>query len=182
MNDINGKSFFSAWKEAVDKQKETLEKIWREHTNFTFQIKGNVDSVLSGIAQKLDLKCYEKDYYSLDAVFYKEEDLIPDLPKGWCWLRNIQIAFEHENHFNSGLFKEVSHLLITNCEVRVLVTYPNRDNIEDELHKLYSIINGSKLSRKISEEESFLLILGYENGFEWQGYLYSEKAEWRLIT
>ncbi len=175
--EINARNFFTSWKEVVNDQRECLQKIWRENFNFTHQIIGNENSVLNNVAQKLSLMCYEKDYYCLDAIFYRKENLVPNIRNDWFWFRDIVIAFEHENHFNSGLFKEVSHLLITSCHLRVLVTYPNGDAIENkELEYLHLIIKGSNKSSEISQNENFLLIFGYENRFEWIGYIFKEEG------
>jgi hypothetical protein len=99
--------------------------------------------------------------------------LVPDISEGWCWLKDIRIAFEHENNFNSGLYQEVSHLLITNCELRVLVTYPDNGDITKTFNYLHTIIKGSRQNEEISESGSFLLIFGYEAGFAWEGYIYN---------
>jgi len=47
-------------------------------------------------------KEYSDDYYSIDAVFYSKDDLVPGVPESQTWLRSIKIAFEHENFFKSG--------------------------------------------------------------------------------
>ncbi|MBC8883343.1 hypothetical protein H9X57_07600 [Flavobacterium piscinae] len=73
------------------------------------------------------MKCYERNYYSLDAILYKEEFLVPNIKTNTFWFREIEVAFEHENNFNKNLFQEVSHLLITNSHLKVLVTYPNQN-------------------------------------------------------
>jgi hypothetical protein len=125
------------------------------------------------VADKLHLLCYHSDYYSLDTVFYKEDDLVPGRPAVSYWLRDIRIAFEHENNFNSGLYREVSNLLITNCDLRVLVTCPNGDGHE-QLEYLHKVIQGSRQSQTISDDESFLVIFGFESDFSWDGYVYKQ--------
>jgi hypothetical protein len=92
----------------------------------------------------------------------------------------LRVAFEHENNFKGGLYQEVSHLLITNCDLRVLVTYPNdgaaNPKTKKEMDYLHEIIRGSRQGESISTDESFLLIFGYENGFAWEGYIYKQTA------
>lgn len=179
MSKISSKIFFETWLNTVSNRKDHLLKIWRNSKEFTSYIKGDENSVIEEVANKLDLLCYPRDYYSIDTILYKPEDKTPNINPNSYWFRNIRVAFEHENNFNSGLYQEVSHLLITNCEIRVLVTYPN-DDTTDELKYLHEIISGSTQSQLISDEESFLIIFGYESDFSWEGFIYS-KSNWIQI-
>lgn len=178
---ITAKQFYQAWMEAVIDRKEYLLSRWRSNAQYTLAIKGDEDCVMIAVAEKLKLKCYNRDYYAIDTILYAEEDLVPDRAPGNYWFRDIRVAFEHENHFNSGLYQEVSHLLITHCDLRVLVAYPNNDTQEkNELDYLLKIIKGNRSSQSISDSESFLIIFGYENGFAWQGLVFKEHG-WKLI-
>jgi len=174
-NKITSTSFYEIWKESVEAQQELLSDIWRKNPVYTSQIFSQ-DGILNAVAQKLQL-FYYSNYYYLDAVFYKPEDIIKE---NEFWFRDIRIAFEHENNFRSGLYKEVSHLLTTNADLKVLVSYPNGE-INDELEYLHSIISKSRQAKIISDDQSFLVILGYENEFEWQGWIYNDEEKWHLI-
>lgn len=181
INKVTALQFFQAWIDTVQGRKEHLLSIWRQAKEFTSQVKGDDASLMKEIADKLNLVCYHSDYYFLDTVLYKEEDLVPGRPQGSYWFRDIRVAFEHENNFNSGLYQEVSHLLITNCDLKVLVTYPPNDDKEIyQLNNLLDIIKGSRQSRIISDNESFLIIFGYEADFSWIGYVYKESG-WKQI-
>ena len=179
MNNTNSRSFFEAWLKAVEKRKTELLKVWGTAKEFTPRIIGGEDSVLSAVAHDLGLKSYEADYYSLDSILYLPEDRVPHIPENAYWFRDIRVAFEHENFFNSGLYKEVSHLLITRCDLRVLVSYPQRDTAQ-ELSYLHEIISGTRQAQEISSAENFLIILGYEEGFIWEGMVYSV-GKWKEI-
>ena len=172
--------FFRAWLETVHNRKEHLLKIWRRAKEFTSHVKGDDSSIMKEVADKFNLLCYHRDYYSLDTVLYREEDLVPGRPQGSYWFRNIRVAFEHENNFNSGLYQEVSHLLITNCDLKVLVTYPTDDDGSEQLTYLHEVIKGSKQSQTISDDESFLIIFGFESGFGWDGYVYKQD-NWKRL-
>lgn len=176
---VTATQFFRAWVDTVTNRKDHLLSIWRKAKEFTNYIKGSDNSVMDEIAQKLNLLCYPCDYYSLDTILYKPEDKTPDINPNTYWFRDIRVAFEHENNFNSGLYQEVSHLLITNCDLRVLVTYPN-DDTEAELKYLHEIITGNRQSKSISDDENFLIIFGYENGFVWEGFVYKQD-KWKNI-
>nr|WP_322623749.1 hypothetical protein [uncultured Flavobacterium sp.] len=178
---ITSKIFFEKWIETVTEDEENLSKNWRNNRKITELIIRDENSIICKIAKKLNLLCYNQDYYCLDAIFYLPEDKVINLPDYYYWFQNIRIAFEHENHFNSGLYQEVSHLLITNCDLRVLVTYPNGDEKEEyELNYLHKIISQNPSNTDISQKESFIIIFGYENNFEWIGYIY-KKDGWKII-
>lgn len=182
MDKISSQDFFQAWVDTVNNRKEHLLGIWRRAREFTTCVKGDEASIMHEVATKLNLKCYHNDYYFIDTVLYKEEDLVPDRPQGSYWFRDMRVAFEHENNFRSGLYQEVSHLLITNSDLKVLVTYPNTDEeAEEGLQYLHKVINGNRHSRTLNEEESFLIIFGSESGFIWEGYVYKE-SEWKQIS
>lgn len=167
-NKITSACFYKAWYESVKEYQDLLSKIWRKNPAYTSQIFAQ-NGILHAVAQKLQL-LYYSNYYYLDAVFYKPEDVIKE---NEFWFRDIRIAFEHENNFRSGLYKEVSHLLTTNADLKVLVSYPNGE-INDELEYLHSIISKSRQAKKISDDQSFLVILGYEEKFSWEGWIYNE--------
>lgn len=176
-------SFFTHWKSVVSAspQKEKLQKIWRNKSLFTNAIFHDEDAVLIQLAKRLELECYSENYYFLDALFYKKEHLVPHLTSNKYWFREISIAFEHENTFNSQLFQEVSHLLLTQAPLRVLVSYPDTDNNEEiQLNKLHEIIKGRSDEEQIAQDESFLLIFGYENDFSWKGLIYNSE-DWKVL-
>lgn len=179
MDKISAQRFYQAWLDTVHLRKEHLLTIWRQAKIFTSHVKGDDASIMKEVADKLNLLCYHNDYYCIDTVLYKEEDLVPGRPQGSYWFRDIRVAFEHENNFNSGLYQEVSHLLITNCDLKVLVTYPIDDG-QSELEYLHTIIKGNRQSKAISDEESFLIIFGSEGDFGWEGFVYKED-NWKEI-
>ena len=111
---------------------------------------------------------------------YSKEDLVPKINENTFWFKEIKVAFEHENRYDKNLYQEVSHLLITRCDLRVLVSYPpyHKEPISDYLHE---IIKGTSFEKEISDNESFLLILGYENKFQWEGFVYKSE-KWTEIN
>ncbi len=179
MEQISGKSFFREWVNIVTERKKEMLSIWRENKKLTNFVKGSDNSIISELSKRFDLFSYEQDYYSIDTVLYKKSDLTPGIKENTFWFRDITVAFEHENSVSSGLYQEVSHLLITNCKLKVLVSYPNE--AEKELPYLHEIIKGTRHSKEISDKENFLIIFGYENNFEWEGYIYKENKWLKII-
>jgi len=177
---ISANDFFHAWVASVNEMKIILQDNWRNATQFTSLVKSSEDCVLKLVAKQLGLNCYPHDYYSLDSVLYRDCDLVPDLPEHSYWFRSLTVAFEHENSINSGIFKEVSHLLILDPELRVLVTYPISGIEEREWEYSHSIISGSRNADSISDQENFLVIFGGESGFVWEGYVY-KKNGWKKL-
>lgn len=176
---ISALNFYQSWLDTVANRKEHLLSIWRNAKAFTSYIKGDDNCVIEEVANKLNLLCYPRDYYSIDTLLYKQEDLVHKRDEGNYWFRDIRVAFEHENNFKGGLYQEVSHLLLVNADLKVLVTYPNEDTT-NELQYLHEIISGNRQSKSISDDESFLIIFGYESGFEWEGFVYKQD-NWKQI-
>lgn len=179
ISEVTSKIFYQAWITVVEEKRLELLDKWSNFKAYTDLIVHSNDSVLISISERLKIKCYNKDYYSVDAVFYFDEDCVPRTKSDSWWFRGLRIAFEHENNFNSGLFQEASHLLIINCELRVLVSYPNKRR-DDELKYLHEVINGSRNSEDISAKENFLIIFGYGDTFRWEGLVF-KKEGWKVI-
>jgi len=171
--------FYSYWIEAVYDKKEKLRDNWRKQKIFTQIIKGSQDSVIKYIADKLRLLSYEADYYCIDSIFYNKEDRVPNTVNNTYWFRDIKIAFEHENACNNRIYEEISHLLITNCLLKVFVTYPNSNAI-NVLYQINEIIKDTRFSLDLDMNNNFLVIFGYENNFIWEGYIYKESG-WKKI-
>lgn len=185
MNNINqADEFFRLWVDTCNQREAILLRDWSKCPVFTAHVLTDFNSIIETIAESLNLKVY-CGYYSIDAILFKDEDYVPDRPERTTWVRRIRIAFEHENYFDSGLFQEVSHLLITDCDLRVVVSYPENDKERrDELDYQHRIISGSDRAGQIADSNSFLFIIGerIENisKIKWTGFIY-ELGRWRDI-
>lgn len=179
---ITSNYFFYTWLKVINKPErfETLKRIWRDNTSYTNEIITRENSVIEEVGKLLNLECYDRNYYSLDAILYNKSDKIPNIKENTYWFKDIEVAFEHENNYNNNLYQEVAHLLITRCNLRVLVTYPQyeKEPVSDYLHE---IISSCSIATEISKKENFLLIFGYEKGHEWEGWIY-KKNKWKLIS
>ena len=174
--------FFELWVQTCTTQFATLYRDWPNPPVFTADILSGPKSVMGVIESQLGLHgCNE--YYHLDDMLYSDEDLVPGIPEGQVWVRRIRVAFEHENFFLSGLFQELSHLLVTDCDLRVLVSYPdNESELNSQLQYLHSIVAGSDRASTIAASQSLLFIVGWRDAtkIEWWGYVY-EPTNWRRI-
>lgn len=180
-NTYLAKKFASEWLNVFRSRESEINLVRRGSREYTKLIISSENSVVLDLAKRLELECFNGDYYYIDSVFYKKNDLIPDISHG-CYLKDIRIAFEHENDFNSGLFQEVSHLLQTKCNLKVLVSYPETlAQAESELDYLYSIIKSSENSDFISGKEEFLVLFNFGEATHWRSWIYSQNG-WKLIN
>ncbi|MDD3365765.1 MAG: hypothetical protein WCS59_01340 [Sphaerochaetaceae bacterium] len=121
------------WITICDAHIDEYGKAFSSHRGLTSFICSMIDK----LGENLNLlTCPE--YYFLDFVFYKKEDLVPDKAITWnkglsIWLKRIRIAFEHENRLDcsSGGYQEFSHLMLTNADSKVLVGYGDSLNSYD---------------------------------------------------
>ncbi|MBN8461165.1 MAG: hypothetical protein J0M04_25355 [Verrucomicrobia bacterium] len=173
--------FFGAWIAATSGMKPELVDNWRNAAAFTSLVKSNDDCVLRRVANSLGLQCYPHDYYSTDAILFRDRDRVEGAPVNSTWLSGAEVCFEHENFVRSGLYKEVSHLLLMNAGLKVLVTYPIGGVDDPEIENVRSVIQGSRHQAEVAKDRSFLLILGYETGFAWEGFVYGKDGGWERI-
>jgi hypothetical protein len=182
---LNATDFFKVWVDICGQRRDVLLSSWCNSPVFTSRILSEPNCIIQAVASRLNLHSY-CNYYSIDAIlFSRDTDLVPEIPAGTTWVRRIRVAFEHENHFDSGLFQEVSHLLITDCDLRVVVTYPgNPEELNVQLKYLHKIIAETDRSDRIAENSSFLFIAGWRDiaggAIEWWGFIY-DRTQWRRI-
>jgi hypothetical protein len=175
--------FFNVWVNICTQRRDALLDCWVNSPVFTSRIFSEPNCIIEAIASSLNLRSY-CGYYCLDAILFERDlDLVPEILVGTTWVRRIRIAFEHENHFDSGLFQEVSHLMITDCDLRVVVTYPaNGDELGTQLKYLHRIIAETDRTDHIAQSEGFLFIAGWRDAhaanIEWSGFVY-DRTEWR---
>jgi hypothetical protein len=175
-------TFFKNWLQATSKRKKDITQFWNYESELSSVIMYDSNSVLGDLSAKMELN-YKCEYYKLDAVFYHSDDKVSYAPSGQTWLSTIQIAFEHENYINSGLFQETSHLMITDCNLAVLVTYPNNElEISREIKLLHELIQKSLAQKKTITEKKFLLIFGWLQNEDllWFGCRF-QNDDWQLL-
>lgn len=194
---VSANRFYLAWLKVITKNISAVSRCWDNSHDYTNLIIKNDNSLIMQISNELNLSCYNGDYYSIDSVLYHERDRINNNPG--TYLRHIVVAFEHENSFSSGLYQEVTHLLITRADLKVLVSYPpnelnkqTNNTIKKELNFLYNIIKDSPHADDIAEKEDFLIIFGKNDISDldatkwncddyWQGLVFKLDG-WKIIT
>lgn len=178
---VTPQAFFDAWVKVSQERKAVLLEKWVSYSQYTAEIFDGEGSFVKAVAHKLDPDPLKIDvyceYYSLDAVFFAESDRVCCAPKGQNWFQNVRIAFEHENEFNDALFQEVSHLLITRADLRVLASYPGNDvELDEQRERFGEIIKGANFA---GTDPAFLFIAGQRNPsltkIIWRAYAYDGK-------
>ncbi len=123
--------------------------------------------IVEKLASAIQLRVLH-EYYSIDHVFYKDEDIIKQNAHTWSmpphslWLKHFRIIMEHENHLEgrSGGYQEVSHLMVTNADAKVLVGYGNNyDNYD------FYAIDYQAIMRELDYEPQPILFIGEYSPF-----------------
>lgn len=144
-----------AFLSATQKKAEDIQGAWRGPV-------GNYTKVmwrtLPIIAKDLNLSVYDKDYYTLDAVFYTEIDT-QHFPVDSVYVKSIEIAYEHENQVN-GSVNEIHKLQHFNAPLKVLVTYAPKNKQFEYLDKYCAIINNADIFGDITYSRQQLVIFG----------------------
>lgn len=178
-NIISQEQFYSAWVSICKKNETRILNLWYKPegaSEYTDLILKGKDSITSQIAKLLMLEL-KHEYYSVDAIFYRNIDLVKEKSKngswdktdGGLWLTRFVITLEHENvpFGKSGAYQEICHLLTINSELKVLVTYQGKDKILKLVEDLNDVIPKDK-----KDKTPILLIVGYEeeNKIIWSAY------------
>lgn len=167
---IEPHEFFAAFVMAATEFKEDLIKYWRSGlTQYTQTIR----SILPKVASSLNLNLYNADYYTLDAVFYKEKDT-EHFPPKQTFLKSICIAFEHENAV-AGSVNEMNKLQLFNAPLKVLVTYGGQESCKDYLAKYAKIVANADIFLDISTHRKQLVIFGEESSGKVMWYPFTYK-------
>lgn len=178
---ITATNFYNAWIDTCNEQKADIRAVWSEDASLTSRILYAPDSVLRSVGARLEHQCVF-EYYSTDGVLYLTGDRVPNTPAGQTWLHRFRVAFEHEIRFGRKLAEEMSHLMLLDTDLRVLVTYsPEREStLEQYLAELHSLISLSDRAQRYDDERSILVIIGWINDAEgslyWRAYSYTRNA------
>ena len=177
MKQITYEIFFKEWKNICKQNEQDLFDKWDNCKEYTSIILNNDKSITQQIAELFGLSVLH-EYYFIDAVFYDEKnDVVVSEAKNktWTstqgtWLKNIEIAFEHENHLSGarGGYQEICHLLTTRSKLKILVGYAENNSHDEYAEDFQSILVNDK-----DVQQSILFILGYmENDtIKWKGYI-----------
>jgi len=181
MESIKCNNFFKKWKSICKANEERLISEWNNPIEYTKIVLKGENSITAQLAIALNLKI-AFEYYSVDSIFYIDEDKVIEKADNntWekidsgIWLTKFRIAFEHENIPNGpkGAYQEICHLLNLKADLKVLVTYWDKEFINTFIDDLNSIISISS-----QEEVEILVIVGYKSikNIVWNGFMLKGK-------
>ncbi|MSM38131.1 MAG: hypothetical protein GJT30_00705 [Geobacter sp.] len=168
---VQPEKFCAAFKEAAVIHDKDLKQHW---TSGLTQYTRTIRRVLDDVATLLRVNLYNSDYYTLDAVFYREKDS-EHFDKDETYVKNIVVAFEHENAIR-GSVSEMNKLQLFNAPLKVLVTYGDSAQRKEFLGKYTKIVKGADLFSDISTHRRQLVIFGDKpaENIEWYSFVYEE--------
>ncbi len=168
---IQPEQFFAAFKQvAVAHEKDLIQHWTRGLTQFTKTIR----TVIDGVAALLDINLYNSDYYTLDAVFYRDKD-VEHFDKDATYVKSIIVAFEHENAINGSVI-EMNKLQLFNAPLKVLVTYGDSAQRTEFLKKFARIVKDADIFSDFSTHRKQLVIFGDKPAekIQWYPFVYKD--------
>ncbi len=131
------------------------------------------------IARELGLQCYPGDYYTLDAMFYRDKDTT-NFASHLTYAHFICVALEHENYAESTAV-EINKLQLFNAPLKVLITYPGTvQNANNLLAKYEEMIKAADVFGDCSTMRRQLVIFGRKEKQQqipaWSGFEYQAKG------
>ncbi|MDS4020800.1 MAG: hypothetical protein RKR03_09905 [Candidatus Competibacter sp.] len=166
---ISPEQFKEAFLSVVVNNEARLVELWRDNRYTDFMLR----TLLPEVANQLKLKVYPRDYCLIDSIFYEEENArdFPDSIKA----NYIAIAFEHE-HKIKGTEVEIHRLQIYSTPLKVLVSYPNKNDPAAILAQYSRIIKWADIFSDFSTLRKQLVIFGSlnKNRIKWDFYVYKD--------
>jgi len=111
---VSPDTFARAFSRVTSKNATAIVQSWDHCTEFT----PTMLALLPHIAAELELSVYAGEYYTLDAVFYKDKDL-DYFNADQTYAKCIAVAYEHENAWK-GTAVEMNKLQLFNAPLKVL--------------------------------------------------------------
>jgi len=124
------------------------------------------------IARNLGLLSWNKEYYTLDGMFYEERG-VDDTGKYASYANWISVAVEHQNDAAKA-DETMNKLQLFNAPLKVLITYAAQGSGTDSLLRKYeNVIKASDVFNDVATLRQQLVILGTPKTVaEWRFYAY----------
>jgi hypothetical protein len=131
-------------------------------------------SIYPRIARQLGLSSWNKEYYTLDGMFYEERG-VDATGKFASYANWVSVAIEHENELSKA-DETMNKLQLFNAPLKVLITYAPPGAATDSLLRKYeNIIRASDVFKDIATLRQQLVILGTPKTVaEWRLYAYED--------
>ena len=124
------------------------------------------------IARQLGLLSWNKEYYTLDGMFYEERGT-DNTGKFASYANWVSVAIEHENDASQAQ-ETMNKLQLFNAPLKVLITYAALGPATDSLLQKYeSIIKASDVFNDVATLRQQLVVLGTPKTVaDWRFYAY----------
>lgn len=170
--------FYSTFQNVVTAEAPGLIQCWTLPGEFTTMM---LSRIFPRVAGQMGLKCYSRDYYTLDSVFYHEKDEKHFWPEA-TYVKYISVAIEHENT-PGGTAAEMNKLQLFSSPLKVLVMYPTGSQPAAKLLAEYEdIIADADVFDDIGTLRRQLVLFGFlvEGVPRWEAYAYEPHQFVRL--
>jgi hypothetical protein len=140
-----------------------------EAKSYTYFMRSNI---FPKIARHLGLLAWNKEYYSLDAMFYEERGR-DNFGKYTTYAKWISVALVHANKA-AKTHEEINKLQMFNAPLKVLITYAAEGADSDSLLRTYeAVIGESDVFNDIATLRQQLVIFGTPKTIrDWRFYVY----------
>lgn len=157
MRQVRPKEFANAFLTVVEEERNNVAMRWTgpgaDYTRFVCTV------VLTRVGERLGLKTYCSDYYTLDAIFYEDKD-VEHFPADHTYAKYIAVALEHENAVATSC-TEMNKLQLFNAPLKVLITYARPGSgMEDFLEKYAKIVREADCFGDIATLRRQLVLFG----------------------
>jgi hypothetical protein len=170
MKAVAPREFRNAFMEVMQVERDNFRAaVSFEAKSYAYFMRSNI---FPKVARHLGLQAWNKDYHTLDCIFYEERarDLAGKFTTYAKW---ISVALEHANR-PSRSHEEVSKLQMFNTPLKVLITYVEEGpETESLLSKYETVIRDADVFDDIAGVRKQLVILGTPNAArDWRFYVY----------
>ncbi len=162
--------FKDAFLKSVTPFDSQIVSLWDKRRDYTALM---LDFIFPEIAKALKISVYNADYYYLDSVFYAERDS-DHFGDSAIHAKCLSIAVEHE-HVLAGTEVEMNKLQLFNASLKVLITYPQTDELRGMyLDRYTKIVREADIFSDFATLRRALVVFGQLSGHEitWSFYAY----------
>ncbi len=169
MNKISPRDFHNAFIAAMKSEEDAFRTARGfEPKSYKYFMRS---TIYPKIARHLGLSSWNKEYYTLDGMFYEERG-VDATGKFASYANWVSVAIEHE--IDASLAQEtMNKLQLFNAPLKVLISYAPPGGASDSLLRKYeNIIRASDVFKDVATLRQQLVILGTPKSADWRLYAY----------
>jgi hypothetical protein len=170
MNKITPRDFHNAFVAVMQSEHDSFRTaVGFETKSYNFFMR---TTIYPKVARQLGLLSWNKEYYTLDGMFYEERG-VDNTGKYATYANWISVAIEHEID-GSLAHEKMNKLQSFNAPLKVLITYANEGSASEKLLRKYEeLIKVSDVFNDVATLRQQLVILGTPKTVrEWRYYAY----------